>query len=643
VTAEPSPTSIEHAAQALPRWALLGVLAVVAGTYLPTLRFGFVYDDHWTLVANGFLREPSWGALFDARGASMNVVDAFRPTSVAFDVLTYRLFGLSALAHHAVSIVLHLGVCAALAAWLRAMRAPRSLQLGAAGLFGVMAIHAEVVALVSFREDLLAAGASLVAMALASTAIRERRRSTERVVAAMGLMALAAGAKLSAATMPLAWAAFEWWSPFDDDRSNRRRFMIGAVAFGLAVGVGLAVAQRWAVFGSLSPYAAGPGNPPNPRVLATRVGLLPVLAASLPIHLEYLRQMIVPLGLSPEYTDVARAWGDPQVTISAFLLLFTALLGLGTALEGRRLVGAVLVCTLLAALPTSNVIGIPNMRADRYMYLPSVPVAVGLTAALLELGERRFLRAPLAPLVGVAVLQGSFAIAASAPYRSNVTLWETAAARAPDSARAHAMLGLQRVAAAGARLRSDPAAVAEIRGECEYARRLDPVYELPRLCHARLDAALGQWDAAVRHLEEALRVSPDRNSRIYAILAQVARDSARAGGGDRVAARQVSARWLDEGLRRYPFSPDLHAVAGRLAHRDGNAEAARYHYERARSLRPERSEVVAWQVELSLDLGQIPQAFETWRREARVLARLDPPERDRLRRRLRQARRWQED
>ena len=41
-----------------------------------------------------------------------------------------------------------------------------------------------------------------------------------------------------------------------------------------------------------------------------------------------------------------------------------------------------------------------------------------------------------------------------------------------------------------------------------------------------------------------------------------------------------------------------------------------------------------WDLELALDLGNIPRAYATWRAAAKVLQQVDRPVRDRLRRRL---------
>ncbi|MCA9707804.1 MAG: DUF1592 domain-containing protein [Myxococcales bacterium] len=160
---------------------LLGVLLLAGLTFLPTLTFDLVYDDHWTILANGFLREPGdLPLLLGPQAHARHVPDAFRPTLVAFDMASYQLLGVEPWRHHATSVLLHVGVVALVAAWLRGLRAPPALWGGAAALFGVMAIHAEAVAVVSFHEDLLAAG-----LGLAAAAAQGFERGLQEAVAAL--------------------------------------------------------------------------------------------------------------------------------------------------------------------------------------------------------------------------------------------------------------------------------------------------------------------------------------------------------------------------------------------------------------------------------------------------------------------------
>ena len=658
---EPSPDALPLSA----RMRLIGVLVLIAVIYAPMLRYGLIYDDGWTLRSNGFLQPGSFelGLLFSPEAAARHIPDAFRPTLVIFDHLSLRLFELDGRAHHGISIALHLGVCALLARLLARLGVAELPRLLALACFGLLAIHVEAVAVISYREDLLAAALGLAAVLAALRSVdtgaaqspKDHARRWPRALAwglaAAALEALACGAKLSAAPLPGMLVLLAWLAPNATCRewASSRARVAQAVGW-LALGVALALAQRWIAYGG-SPYGVA-----NPRVLAARLGLGPVLAQSAQIHLGYLQQILVPLGLSPEYVDRGASWLDPATVASVAILLA---LGIAAVVGRRRwpLASFAFLAWLLACLPTSNLVGLPNMRADRFMYLASAPVCVALAFGLLALGRRvasfmgpHDVNSSSAgdpnwvwlPALAFVLMQGSFLVAESRVYVSNTTLWHEAARRAPDSARAHALLGLERVALARRSERLSPELMLAGEDSCMLAAQLDPAYELPQLCLGSLASAREDWPLAYEHHVLAVELSIDRNDRPIASLAQISLDLPsqwfvhHPEFGDR---RQLSRSWLERGLRAYPYSPELHAAAAHIYHRLGDADLALEMYRRARALRPDRWETVAGGVELALDLGDAAAAYRTWWAEAELLGRADPATRTRLRRRLAAARR----
>lgn len=633
--------SLDSNAPELPRWVLLtGVLAVVTLVYLPTVTFGFVYDDRWTIVGNGFLRVPSdLGLLMTKEAAALHVPDSFRPTLVVFDVLTYQLFGLHAPTHHAISIALHLGVCAVIAWWLRGLAAPLSLTMATVAVFGTLAIHAEAVTMISFREDLLAALLGLLALAVAGRSISSSRRaSLVQLALATLLMALAAGAKMSAAVLPLLFWLVESLSPWRPAAPRKRRLV---ATFMLAAGVAVALLLVRHTHGAWTPY----GAEENLRLQASRVGTSAVLAASAQIHLGYLQQMLIPVGLSPEYVDRGASWAAPATLLASAALAGLLACGLCWAKARPHLALAILGAFILA-LPTSNLFAMPNMRADRFMYLPSLPVCLGIAVACLWLGRlaaRRFQKKSLliVPAVAVLIVQGGVAQATTHAYRSDSQLWEVALRRAPSSARANAMAGLLLLGTVRQEEQGSRAATAlpHVRAHCAKAERLDPLYELPQLCFARLAAVEKNWTEAYERFTRALQLSLDRNDRVLAALAQVSLDLPSLPDSDPEDHIARGLAHLERALREYPYSSEVQAVAGQICHRLGDADRARAHYDRARLLHPERWDIVFWGLELEVDLGHAAAAHQAWAklRKDPVLEGADPASRSAMAAKIRDA------
>ncbi|MGB1277128.1 MAG: hypothetical protein ACPG77_15395, partial [Nannocystaceae bacterium] len=445
--------------------------------------------------------------LFTGEATARHVPDTFRPTLVVFDMLTYQLFGLSAAVHHGISIVLHTLVCALGVRLLGKLGAPDLLRAGFLLLFGMLAIHAEAIAVVSFREDLLAAAlglGSLIVATKATAATRRARFGLYGVVAGV-LMAVACGAKMSAAGLPVLWLLVCTSNPWRRTPSPGSTTSVSRllVVFTLmAIGVLVVLAHTYWVTGSVVPY----GGAVDLRLHANRVGQSAVLAASMPMQLGYLQQMLVPLGLSPEYVDTTGSWTDLATVLAT--TAWVAIIGYGVwCIRRRPLVACVLLGFVVLALPTANFVPMPNMRAERLMYLPSLPVCLGLAVALLALGRRLATRLgpvwALAPIAVMAVIQGSALMAACGTYRSNRQLWMVAEVTAPGSARAQALVAESLLVPLRSLPESEPAhAVLQgrIEAHCTNAERLDASYELSHLCFARLAIVRRDWATASRRL-----------------------------------------------------------------------------------------------------------------------------------------------
>jgi hypothetical protein len=96
----------------------MALIALLAGlAFAQTLRFGFVYDDHWTIQSNQALDHSLAGILraaFTGSEATRRIPDSTRPAMMASMWLDHRLFGDNPTGFHAHSLLLYV-VCCALA------------------------------------------------------------------------------------------------------------------------------------------------------------------------------------------------------------------------------------------------------------------------------------------------------------------------------------------------------------------------------------------------------------------------------------------------------------------------------------------------------------------------------------------------
>lgn len=418
------------------RQAWLGaalVVALAAGTFAPTLRYPFVSDD-LNLV-------PGTVAIAE-RGGLGAVVRApfepdprmrlgyYRPAVLLSIALDARRGGGAPRAFHLTNVLLH----AAASLLVLLLLANLGLQplpalLGAA-LFAVHPVHAESVAFVSGRTDLIA---GVFALAAAVLWLRVRAGRSPRAAGEMALAALACLvailAKEAALLLPVLLFALDFVLPPapGEGRSRARRRLAWALAWGaavaaallvrlLAAGRGFGLAQR-AADGLPAPWA-------EPGVVAAAWA-------------KYLSLLVLPWPAVVYYT---RELVRPDATTAAGLAAFLGLLALAWRAR-RREAAAALLWIGAFLLPVSGVLPIGGaVIAERFLYLPSVGFSLLVACALerLPAAARR-----AAPVAG-ALICAALAIAAgerSALWKDNLGHFSAMVRRAPGLALARAGLG----------------------------------------------------------------------------------------------------------------------------------------------------------------------------------------------------------
>lgn len=452
--------------------ALAAVLFAALVVFAPVVRYGFVYDDHWTIEQSSGLLAPLprvLHALLHGQAARLGLSDGTRPLMVLSAWIDRRLFGLAPRGWHAHSLVLYLLVVAAAFALLRLLLGrPRAALLGALA-FAVAPLHAEVVAAVNYREDLLAALFTLVALWLffRPRHVGRERPSPAEAVAVFVATLLATCAKESAVLLPVLCLGIAWARGEDLAFLRRREALLTA----MGIAVVLYLNFRLGV----------PDDVPRTaeRSLVARAfstARFEVLAAA---------SSLVPFFPAPERTHPGAA---SPLWLFGPLLLVVAVVRFRRSPVTRPLAVA-LVVALLAPLATTPLVGPVNELADRYFFLGTLGFAMVFGASVDRVlrvapRARTFALASAGLLLAVAAVDASFA---RAPFRSDRDLWTNAVERAPDSARAWS--GLARVRRLAGDLDGADAAARK-------AIALDPTYAPARLTRAYNLIARGELEEA---------------------------------------------------------------------------------------------------------------------------------------------------
>jgi hypothetical protein len=425
------------------------ILLVTAVLYAPSLRNGFAYDDEYIAAAihpSGrpnamiaelrflpeYFRAHYWKGEHATRGE-------YRPVAILSYALTYRFLGRTAageaLPQHALNLLLHLCATALVYRLLRAVRAQRGASLLGALVFGLHAVHSEVVASVVGRAELLAFTCGALSLLLALG-----RGGAWRLLGAAAALFLALGSKESA----VAWAPFLWlvWAA----RATRRD---PSCALGPALGAGALrallvsalplvafLALRAQVLASLPQPLAVASVDANPLA---HVPALERLLSAVMIYGVALAKTLLPFHLASDYGRavfrLVTSPCDPRFLLAGSLVVGIAVGGL-VSLRRRPLLSLAAASFLGFSFLTSNIpLAIGTIFGERLLYAPSLGLsfAVAWLAQARAAAGRAVSAALLAALVVWLCACAAVILQRNAAWRSNAALYTTDAAAQPRS------------------------------------------------------------------------------------------------------------------------------------------------------------------------------------------------------------------
>jgi Tfp pilus assembly protein PilF len=570
-----------HASRGRYHWVFpLIVVSLTLVTFWPALSSDFVnWDDPDNLTENPFYRGLGWSEL--RWMWTTTLMGVYIPLTWMTFGLDYLVWGTNPVGYHLTSLLLHTanaGLVYLMARRLLSLSlddppAPDlRVRLGAAFaalLFGVHPLRVESVAWATERRDVLCALfflASILAY-LRHARSEEAGRWHRWCWISLGLFIAAVLSKAIAVTLPAVLVVLDVYPlrrlgarPRSWLESTGPRVLSEKIPFVLVSAAGSVVAVL-ANRGNLSSLG--------------ELGVLERVAVCVYSLGFYLWKTIAPVHLAPLYelrTPVdLTAW--PFLLSAAVVMAITLF-----AVLGRHRwpgVGTAWVCSLIMFAP---VLGIaqngPQVAADRYTYLPTLPWAVLAGGALARVARATGLTRqvvarlalPVTAIAGLAVLASVHTLT----WRSSERLWTHALAVAPSSI-AHYNLG---VVLDGQGLWDQ--AVEHYR----QALAIKPDFAEAHYNWGVVLSRQGHADAALEHYREAVRIKPDHAEAHYnwGLLAA-------AQGQDDEAIDHYAAA-----LRSQPGFAAAHNNWGNALVRRGQWAGAIEHYQAALRLRPDYAE-----------------------------------------------------
>jgi len=464
--------------------------------------------------------------------------------------LDYLVWGMNPVGYHLTNALLH--TANAIVLYFVALRllgasgAPAGTEgrlasaLGAAFAALVFAVHplrVESVAWVTERRDVLSGLFYLLAI-LAYLRDSDVRNSDGRrgwYWVSLSCFVLALFSKAITVTLPIVLVVLDvyplrrlggqgdgWWSS-----ATRRRlvekipFVVGSA---LVIPIALVAARRGANLFAM-----------------TDLGMVERVAISLHGLMFYLEKTLLPVGLSPFYPlqTPIEPFSAPYLTRAAMVAMIT-----GLAIASRRrwpAVSAAWIVYVATLLPISGIFqNGPQTAADRYSYLPLLPLAVLAGAGLLtvwracERGPYRVLGLPTIGVGGLVVtILAALTWRQVGVWHDSERLWTNALAIAPSSVVHSHLAFVRRQQGRWAEVNEHYRLAAAMRPEAvdiqinwgtalaqqgrfgeaidryREALRLRPQNSVPHYFWGNALFASGEVDAAIRHYREAARLDPN--------------------------------------------------------------------------------------------------------------------------------------
>ena len=422
--------------------AMVAVLALAAS--YSSLSNGFAYDDIYILEKAGRHTMDGWWRDFATTYWPRNMGgDGYRPLTVVAFRAQWVMGGGEPFVFHAVNVALHVAATVAVF-WLMSAVLPAAAALVAAALYAVHPVHVEAIANAVGQSELVVALLVSVAMGLYVHGRAAGALAWPRWAVIGALYVLACFFKEHAIVLPALIVVAEL-TVVRDRAAWRERVRLMRVPL-LALGA-LGLAYLWARSRVVLGGGAGfvPFLPfqvvkfePSDRVL-TAIGVVP----------EWTRLLLWPARLSAQYSpqNVEIAQGVSVAQLPGFLLLL-GMLGLSVACWRRSPVTTFgIAWAVLTLLPSSNFI-IPAgfIIAERTLLLPSIGAMMAVASAIPWLYERiEQNRAAQVAAAAAAIAIVALGLAHSTNrnhvWRDSETLFTQSVIDAPDSYRAHHMLG----------------------------------------------------------------------------------------------------------------------------------------------------------------------------------------------------------
>lgn len=552
----------------------LVLLAATLAVYLQAGRFDFVNFDDPDYTGRA-LTFPNFIWAMTAHDAAN-----WFPVTRLTHLLDFTLFGAQAGPPHLINVLLHAAASMLLFAFLYRATDARWRSAFVAFLFALHPLHVESVAWIAERKDVLSAVFGFLSL----WAYVSGRRTLALVAFALGLMS-----KPMLVTLPLLLLLLDYWP------LRRRSSRAGAVPF-------IVLAAAAALITWFAQQSSGAVRTIESFPLGLRI------ENALVSYVVYIAKMFWPVGLAVFY-PYPRDIPEWQAAPAALALASVTVL----VWRARRSFPYLLVGWLWFVVTLLPVVGIVQVgaqaRADRYMYIPMVGIAIMLAWGAVDLAPRS------KPLLAAAAA-ASLAACASVTWnqlsfwQNSETLFQHAVDVTPANYLAEHNLGSYLLDKPGRLADSVTHLRAALQLRPEYPEAMTDLASALAQSPGGLPQSISLYEAAARRLPDSPIIRGNLGQARYDFGMSLIKQGSAAD----------SIPQFEAALLLRPDSPETHNNLAIALAQTGDVKAAEQHFRAALSLKPDYAEA---HLNLGITLANDGRTAEALR-ELEAANRLQP-------------------
>lgn len=414
---------------------LILILAVACGLYANTLDNELTWwDDNRYVTGNERIRDISPSGVadifnpYDIIGDPELEMPEYLPVTTLVHAVVYRFSGLDPAGYHLANLLFYLMDLSLLYLLVSMLTRDGTVAFLASLLYAVMPVHVESVTWVSATKDVVSMAFLLASYIFYIKYSRAQGRGLAWYALSLAVFTAGMLSNTLLVTLPALLVVHDLCV---DKRlrilDKAPYLVIGAMVSYIYVKVNTEFADAVYLTSTLSGWE--------------------LFLTDLTVMRDYLAMLFVPLGLNVYYyylpSDIPDSILEPGVLLSAVLVAGVLAAAIISHIKDRKLVTFCILWFFISLLPLVNIMPSSTIKADRYLFIPSVGFAIlaGWGVVRLRALNPGLRRAVPAVFIAWLVFLSVLTFQRNLVWENGITLWSDSLAKDPRSARAHFNLG----------------------------------------------------------------------------------------------------------------------------------------------------------------------------------------------------------